>query len=53
MLEFEGPPLDPAIVSAQPMKPPQIVDLPQMVCPPGTSLEFELGVTQNEMSNCA
>ncbi|KAG7253995.1 hypothetical protein CRUP_023412, partial [Coryphaenoides rupestris] len=34
MLEFEGPPLDPAIVSAQPMKPPQIVDLPQMVCPP-------------------
>uniref|UniRef100_A0A8C5D0H3 Cell cycle associated protein 1b n=1 Tax=Gadus morhua TaxID=8049 RepID=A0A8C5D0H3_GADMO len=37
MLEFEGPPLDPAIVSAQPMKPPQIVDMPQMVCPPGTS----------------
>uniref|UniRef100_A0A8C5BZN6 Cell cycle associated protein 1b n=1 Tax=Gadus morhua TaxID=8049 RepID=A0A8C5BZN6_GADMO len=36
MLEFEGPPLDPAIVSAQPMKPPQIVDMPQMVCPPGT-----------------
>uniref|UniRef100_A0A8C5BZ24 Cell cycle associated protein 1b n=1 Tax=Gadus morhua TaxID=8049 RepID=A0A8C5BZ24_GADMO len=34
MLEFEGPPLDPAIVSAQPMKPPQIVDMPQMVCPP-------------------
>uniref|UniRef100_A0A671SQM8 Caprin-1-like n=1 Tax=Sinocyclocheilus anshuiensis TaxID=1608454 RepID=A0A671SQM8_9TELE len=29
MLEFEGPPLDPAIVSAQPMKPAQ------MVCPPG------------------
>ncbi|XP_052001822.1 caprin-1-like isoform X2 [Xyrauchen texanus] len=28
MLDFEGPPLDPAIVSAQPMKPAQ------MVCPP-------------------
>ncbi|XP_051962746.1 caprin-1-like isoform X2 [Xyrauchen texanus] len=28
MLDFEGPPLDPAIVSAQPMKPLQ------MVCPP-------------------
>uniref|UniRef100_A0A8C4ZYX7 Cell cycle associated protein 1b n=1 Tax=Gadus morhua TaxID=8049 RepID=A0A8C4ZYX7_GADMO len=38
MLEFEGPPLDPAIVSAQPMKPPQIVDMPQMVCPPDHAL---------------
>lgn len=34
MLEFEGPPLDPAIVSAQPMKPPQ------MVCPPGWHTDF-------------
>ncbi|XDV18448.1 hypothetical protein PO909_024143 [Leuciscus waleckii] len=32
MLEFEGPPLDPAIVSAQPMKPVQ------MVCPPESRL---------------
>ncbi|XP_057186525.1 caprin-1a isoform X2 [Triplophysa rosa] len=32
MLEFEGPPLDPAIVSAQPMKPAQ------MVCPPESRL---------------
>ena len=44
MLEFEGPPLDPAIVSAQPMKPLQIVDMPQMVCPPGTSLWPDPGV---------
>lgn len=34
MLEFEGPPLDPAIVSAQPMKPPQ------MVCPSGWYTDF-------------
>ncbi|XP_056137697.1 caprin-1b isoform X2 [Lampris incognitus] len=33
MLDFEGPPIDPAIVSAQPMKPAQNMDLPQMVCP--------------------
>uniref|UniRef100_A0A672MMV0 Caprin-1-like n=1 Tax=Sinocyclocheilus grahami TaxID=75366 RepID=A0A672MMV0_SINGR len=33
MLEFEGPPLDPAIVSAQPMKPAQM-----MVCPPESRL---------------
>ncbi|XP_052416831.1 caprin-1-like isoform X1 [Carassius gibelio] len=32
MLEFEGPPLDPAIVSAQPMKPVQ------MGCPPESRL---------------
>ncbi|XP_076159588.1 caprin-1b isoform X1 [Alosa pseudoharengus] len=34
MLEFDGPPIDPAIVSAQPMKPAQSMDMPQMVCPP-------------------
>ncbi|XP_067357844.1 caprin-1b isoform X2 [Channa argus] len=33
MLEFDGQPIDPAIVSAQPMKPAQNMDLPQMVCP--------------------
>ncbi|XP_036391239.1 caprin-1b isoform X1 [Megalops cyprinoides] len=34
MLEFDSQTLDPAIVSAQPMKAAQNVDLPQMVCPP-------------------
>uniref|UniRef100_A0A8C3G042 Cell cycle associated protein 1b n=1 Tax=Cyclopterus lumpus TaxID=8103 RepID=A0A8C3G042_CYCLU len=34
MLEFDGQPIDPAIVSAQPMKPAQNMDLPQIVCPP-------------------
>ncbi|KAL2093974.1 hypothetical protein ACEWY4_011286 [Coilia grayii] len=34
MLEFDGPPIDPAIVSAQPMKPAQSMDMPQMVCSP-------------------
>ncbi|KAJ8396680.1 hypothetical protein AAFF_G00015180 [Aldrovandia affinis] len=34
MLEFDGQALDPAIVSAQPMKPGQSMDLPQMVCSP-------------------
>ncbi|KAM9377119.1 caprin-1b isoform 2-T2 [Pholidichthys leucotaenia] len=34
MLEFDGQPIDPAIVSAQPMKPAQSMDVPQMVCPP-------------------
>lgn len=33
MLEFDGQALDPAIVSAQPMKPGQTVDLQQMGCP--------------------
>ncbi|KAG9330255.1 hypothetical protein JZ751_026017 [Albula glossodonta] len=32
MLEFDGQALDPAIVSAQPMKPAQNMELPQMVC---------------------
>uniref|UniRef100_A0A8C3G033 Cell cycle associated protein 1b n=1 Tax=Cyclopterus lumpus TaxID=8103 RepID=A0A8C3G033_CYCLU len=38
MLEFDGQPIDPAIVSAQPMKPAQNMDLPQIVCPPETRL---------------
>lgn len=33
MLEFDGQALDPAIVSAQPMKPGQTIDLQQMGCP--------------------
>ncbi|XP_032370779.1 caprin-1a isoform X3 [Etheostoma spectabile] len=33
MLEFDGQALDPAIVSAQPMKPVQTVDLQQLGCP--------------------
>ncbi|KAK2920147.1 caprin-1a [Channa argus] len=33
MLEFDGQAMDPAIVSAQPMKPGQTVDLQQMGCP--------------------
>ncbi|XP_075965976.1 caprin-1a isoform X3 [Anarhichas minor] len=33
MLEFDGQALDPAIVSAQPMKPVQTLDLQQMGCP--------------------
>uniref|UniRef100_A0AAQ5Z9A3 Cell cycle associated protein 1b n=1 Tax=Amphiprion ocellaris TaxID=80972 RepID=A0AAQ5Z9A3_AMPOC len=35
MLEFDGQAIDPAIVSAQPMKPAQNMDVPQMVCSPG------------------
>uniref|UniRef100_A0A1A8F4V1 Cell cycle associated protein 1 n=1 Tax=Nothobranchius korthausae TaxID=1143690 RepID=A0A1A8F4V1_9TELE len=35
MLEFDGTSIDPAIVSAQPMKAAQAMDVPQMVCPPG------------------
>ncbi|KAG7231106.1 hypothetical protein INR49_027146 [Caranx melampygus] len=38
MLEFDGQPIDPAIVSAQPMKTAQNMDLPQMVCPPESRL---------------
>uniref|UniRef100_A0A3Q1G8E6 Cell cycle associated protein 1b n=1 Tax=Acanthochromis polyacanthus TaxID=80966 RepID=A0A3Q1G8E6_9TELE len=34
MLEFDGQAIDPAIVSAQPMKPAQSMDVPQMVCSP-------------------
>uniref|UniRef100_A0A8C6W0Y3 Cell cycle associated protein 1b n=1 Tax=Nothobranchius furzeri TaxID=105023 RepID=A0A8C6W0Y3_NOTFU len=35
MLEFDGTSIDPAIVSAQPMKAAHAMDVPQMVCPPG------------------
>ena len=35
MLEFDGQALDPAIVSAQPMKPGHTVDLQQLACAPG------------------
>lgn len=38
MLDFENQPIDPAIVSAQPMNPAQSMELPQMVCPPGMYL---------------
>ncbi|KAM4553541.1 caprin-1b isoform 3-T3 [Fundulus diaphanus] len=34
MLDSDGQPIDPAIVSAQPMKPAQTIDVAQMVCPP-------------------
>uniref|UniRef100_A0A3P8RQU9 Cell cycle associated protein 1b n=1 Tax=Amphiprion percula TaxID=161767 RepID=A0A3P8RQU9_AMPPE len=34
MLEFDGQAIDPAIVSAQPMKPAQNMDVAQMVCSP-------------------
>ncbi|XP_026864602.1 caprin-1b isoform X1 [Electrophorus electricus] len=34
MLEFDAQPIDPAIVSAQPMKPTKSMEMPQMVCPP-------------------
>ncbi|XP_069821294.1 caprin-1 [Dendropsophus ebraccatus] len=34
MLDFDNQPIDPAIVSAQPMNPAQSLDLPQMVCQP-------------------
>uniref|UniRef100_A0A8C1N9S8 Caprin-1-like n=1 Tax=Cyprinus carpio TaxID=7962 RepID=A0A8C1N9S8_CYPCA len=35
MLDFDGQSLDPAIVSAQPMKPVPSMEMPPMVCPPG------------------
>ncbi|XP_040266636.1 caprin-1 [Bufo bufo] len=34
MLDFDNQPIDPAIVSAQPMNPAQSLELPQMVCQP-------------------
>ncbi|XP_066439614.1 caprin-1 [Eleutherodactylus coqui] len=34
MLDFDNQPIDPAIVSAQPMNPAQSLDLPQLVCQP-------------------
>ncbi|XP_076842118.1 caprin-1b [Brachyhypopomus gauderio] len=33
MLEFDAQPLDPAIVSAQPMKPSKTMEMSQMICP--------------------
>lgn len=45
MLEFDGQPMDPAIVSAQPMKPAQSMDVPQMVCPPGMFDDIERSCT--------
>uniref|UniRef100_A0A3B3ZWC1 Uncharacterized protein n=1 Tax=Periophthalmus magnuspinnatus TaxID=409849 RepID=A0A3B3ZWC1_9GOBI len=56
MLEFDGQPIDPAIVSAQPMKSAQNVDIPQMVCPPVECNRFiklfcfVFFVNQNSMS---
>ncbi|XP_013884655.1 caprin-1b isoform X2 [Austrofundulus limnaeus] len=35
MLDFDGTPIDPAIVSAQPMKPAPTIDVPRLVCSPG------------------
>ncbi|CAL9696821.1 unnamed protein product [Knipowitschia caucasica] len=43
MLEFDGHSIDPAIVSAQPMKPAQNIDMPQMVC---SSVHPESRLTQ-------
>uniref|UniRef100_H3CVH1 Cell cycle associated protein 1a n=1 Tax=Tetraodon nigroviridis TaxID=99883 RepID=H3CVH1_TETNG len=45
MLEFDGQALDPAIVSAQPMKPGQTVDLQQMGCPAMSLSESRLPQT--------
>lgn len=42
MLEFDGQALDPAIVSAQPMKPVPTVDLQQMGCPSSEPLSIYL-----------
>uniref|UniRef100_A0A674PG05 Cell cycle associated protein 1a n=1 Tax=Takifugu rubripes TaxID=31033 RepID=A0A674PG05_TAKRU len=42
MLEFDGQALDPAIVSAQPMKPGQTVDLQQLGCPTSELHSFPL-----------
>uniref|UniRef100_A0A8C2DEF5 Cell cycle associated protein 1b n=1 Tax=Cyprinus carpio TaxID=7962 RepID=A0A8C2DEF5_CYPCA len=40
MLDFDGQSLDPAIVSAQPMKPVPSMEMPAMVCPPDESIDF-------------
>ncbi|XP_003970002.2 caprin-1a isoform X1 [Takifugu rubripes] len=45
MLEFDGQALDPAIVSAQPMKPGQTVDLQQLGCPTMSLSESRLPQT--------
>ncbi|XP_043100011.1 caprin-1a isoform X2 [Puntigrus tetrazona] len=49
MLEFEGPPLDPAIVSAQPMKPAQMVCPPESRLPQHSALSVQPEPTQVPM----
>ncbi|KAM4018294.1 caprin-1 isoform 1-T1 [Anomaloglossus baeobatrachus] len=46
MLDFDNQPIDPAIVSAQPMNPAQSLDLPQMVCQPGITVHPETRLSQ-------
>ncbi|XP_073514884.1 caprin-1 isoform X1 [Phyllobates terribilis] len=46
MLDFDNQPIDPAIVSAQPMNPAQSLDLPQMVCQPGITVHLETRLAQ-------
>lgn len=48
MLEFDGQALDPAIVSAQPMKPVQTVDLQQMGC----AASERLSISQATLKVC-
>ncbi|XP_059365838.1 caprin-1-like isoform X5 [Carassius carassius] len=49
MLEFEGPPLDPAIVLAQPMKPAQMVCQPESRLPQHNALSVQPEPTQVPM----
>ncbi|XP_056611276.1 caprin-1a [Triplophysa dalaica] len=49
MLEFEGPPLDPAIVSAQPMIPAQMVCPPESRLPQHNTLPVQPEPTQVQM----
>uniref|UniRef100_A0A8C2DDW9 Cell cycle associated protein 1a n=1 Tax=Cyprinus carpio TaxID=7962 RepID=A0A8C2DDW9_CYPCA len=51
MLEFEGPPLDPAIVSAQPMKPAQMVCQPESRLPQHNALSVQPEPTQEAYSS--
>ncbi|XP_016357841.1 caprin-1a isoform X3 [Sinocyclocheilus anshuiensis] len=51
MLEFEGPPLDPAIVSAQPMKPAQMVCPPESRLPQHNALSVQPEPTQGAYSS--
>uniref|UniRef100_A0A8C7XPI9 Cell cycle associated protein 1b n=1 Tax=Oryzias sinensis TaxID=183150 RepID=A0A8C7XPI9_9TELE len=50
MLEYDGQPIDPAIVSAQPMKPAQNMEAPQMVCPPVNKESKHVFLQQTSMS---
>lgn len=45
MLDFDGQSLDPAIVLAQPMKPGSNMEMPPMVCQPGTLILAPHGCT--------